>query len=581
MSDPTPSRPEAVEPFDLLVEAAEIVSRHTLNLDNLLDRLVGLVSRVVDSELIAIMLKMDDDSLKVRFSRGYDDDVAADLRVKLGKGITGAAAASRQTIVVNDVSQDRRYIEAVSSIRSEMAVPLIARGDLVGVIDLQSTKIGEFGDQERSLLELIASRFSIAIEAARLYRSTMRQNRVLKTLSEIAQEFSRILKLDQLLAKIAALIRPVIPYHALSILLLEEGGTVLKHYFGVRYDERIQWDNVKLGVGIVGVAAQTKQTVLVRDTRLDERYVPVIEGIRSEVAVPLLLKDKVIGVIDLECEQVGAFTAQSVQTLSLLAPQIATAIENARLYEQVARNEARMEQDLAAARVLQENLLYAATPEFPGVEIAAHNEAALEVTGDLYDFFPAPGLELGILIGDVSGKGTAAALYGALANGLLRNLVQPDQSPAVLLDTINHTLMERKIDARYLTALYAQWRPTERALVIANAGQPRPILRRNGKVQVLEVVGIPLGLLDDSNHEDTRIGLRPGDLLVIMSDGITETTSAAGADYDEKRLIQTIEAHPDASAQGLIRAIFDDIDDFSGGASPADDRTVIVVKISE
>jgi sigma-B regulation protein RsbU (phosphoserine phosphatase) len=395
MSDPTPSRPQADEPLDLLIEAAEIVSRHTLDLDHLLGRLVGLVSKVVDAELVAIMLKMDDDSLKIRFARGYDEDVAADLRVKLGKGITGAAAASRQTIVVNDVAQDPRYIEAAQAIRAEMAVPLIARGDLVGVIDLQSTQIGAFGDQEHSLLELIASHFSIAIEAARLYRATMRQNRVLKTLSEIAQEFSRILKLDQLLSKIASLIHPMIPYDALSILLLEESDTVLKHYFGVRYDERIQWDNVKLGVGIVGRATETKRPVLVRDTHLDDRYVAVIDGIRSEVAIPLMLKDKVIGVIDLECEQVDAFTSQTVQTLSLLAPQIATAIENACLYEQVAHNEARMERDLAAARALQENLLYAATPEFPGVEIAAHNEAALEVTGDLYDFFPTPGLVVG------------------------------------------------------------------------------------------------------------------------------------------------------------------------------------------
>jgi len=138
MSDPTPSRPQADEPLDLLIEAAEIVSRHTLDLG----RLVGLVSKVVDAELVAIMLKMDDDSLKIRFARGYDEDVAADLRVKLGKGITGAAAASRQTIVVNDVAQDPRYIEAAQAIRAEMAVPLIARGDLVGVIDLQSTQIG-------------------------------------------------------------------------------------------------------------------------------------------------------------------------------------------------------------------------------------------------------------------------------------------------------------------------------------------------------------------------------------------------------------------------------------------------------
>ena len=580
MPQPSPLRELTAEPLHLLVEAAEIVSGHTLDLDSLLEKLVALVRKVVDSELIAIMLKTDGDALRVRFAHGFDDGVADDLRIKLGKGITGAAAKALETIVVNDVNVDPRYIAAVPSVRSELAVPLIARGDLVGVIDLQSTQIDAFGEQEQSILELIASRFSIAIEAARLYRATARQNRDLKALTKIAQEFTHILQLDELLKKIASQLRPVIPYDALSILLLEEGGAVLQHYFGVRYDQHIQWDNIELGVGIVGTAAQTKQPILVIDTKLDDRYVAVIEGIRSEVAVPLMCKDKVIGVIDLECEQVGAFTARHVQTLLLLAPQIATAIENARLYEEVARNKARMEQDLTAARALQQNLLYAATPQFPGVEIAAHNEAAHEVAGDLYDFFPAPGLDLGILIGDVSGKGAAAALYGALANGLLRNLVQPDQSPAIVLKTINRVLMERKIDARYLTALYAQWRPAERSLVIANAGQPRPILRRSGKVTVLEAVGIPLGLLEGTVYEDLSIRLEPDDLLVTFSDGITETTSPTGADYDEKRLIRTIESHPKASAQELIDAIFNDVNAFSGGFNPADDRTAIVVKIS-
>ena len=581
MPHPSPLREQDAEPLHLLVEAAEIVSRHTLDLDSLLKKLVALVRKVVDSELVAIMLKTDGDTLKIRFAHGFDDGVADDLLVKLGKGITGAAAKGLETIVVNDVKTDPRYIATVPSVRSELAVPLIASGDLVGVIDLQSTQIAAFGEQERSILELIASRFSIAIEAARLYRATVRQNRDLKALSKIAQEFTHILQLDELLKKIASQLRSVIPYDALSILLLEEGGDGLQHYFGVRYDQRIQWDNVMMGVGIVGTAAQTKQPVLVRDTQLDDRYVAVIEGIRSEVAVPLMVKDKVIGVIDLECEQVGAFTTRHLQTLLLLTPQIATAIENARLYEEVARNKARMEQDLTAARALQKNLLYAATPQFPGVEIAAHNEAAHEVAGDLYDFFPAAGLDLGILIGDVSGKGAAAALYGALANGLLRNMVRPDQSPAVVLETINRALTERKIEARYLTALYAQWRPTEGSLVIANAGQPRPLLQRAGKVTVLEAVGIPLGLLEGTVYEDVRIGLEPGDLLVIFSDGITETTSAAGADYDEKRLVRTIESRPDASAQELIDAIFNDVNTFSGGANPADDRTAIVIKITE
>ncbi|MDA1315221.1 MAG: SpoIIE family protein phosphatase [Acidobacteria bacterium] len=579
---PTPVTDPQDGSLDLLIEASEIVSRHSLDLDTLLEQLVELVRKVVDCELVAVLLKSGTDALRIRRTFGYRNDrKTRSLRVNLGEGITGAAARDLQTTVVPDVSSDPRYIELVKAVRSEMAVPLVARGKLVGVIDLQSRQLGAFGDREQSVLELIASRFSIAIDAARLYRATLRQNQTLRTLSEIAQEFNRLRPLDELLTKIASLIRTIIPYDSLSILLLEKDGQVLKHYFGVRYDERIQWDNVKLGTGIVGVVAETKTPVLVRDTELDDRYVAIVEGIRSEVAVPLLLKNKVFGVIDLESEHVGAFRSDNVQMLSLLSPQITTAIENAQLYEEVAHNKARMEQDLTAARVLQQNLLYAPVPKFPGVEIAVRNEAALEVAGDLYDFFPTRGVELGVLIGDVSGKGAAAALYSALVSGLVRNLIEPEQSSALLLENLNSALRMRRFEARYLTALYAQWRPLEGEMVVANAGQPRPLLCRDGKVEVLPVVGIPLGLLKGSTYEEVRVALKPGDLLVIASDGITEAVSPAGAEYDEKSLIQTVESHARASAEEIVAAIFEDVVKVSGLDTPTDDQTVIAIRIGE
>ena len=577
-----PLRGSQAEALELLVQASEIVSGHSLDLDTLLEQLIELVRKVVDCELVAVLLKSGTDALRIRRTFGYrDDGKAQNLMVNLNEGITGAAARDLRTVVVPDVRSDPRYIKLVEAVRSEIAVPLVARGKLVGVIDLQSRQLDAFGDRERSVLELIASRFSIAIDAARLYRATLRQNQTLRTLSEIAQEFSRLRPLDELLTEIASLIRTIIPYHSLSILLLEQDGQVLKHYFGVRYDERIQWDNVKLGAGIVGVAAETKTPVLVRDTKLDDRYVAIVEGIRSEVAVPLLLKNKVFGVIDLESEHVGAFRSDSVRMLSLLAPQITTAIENAKLYEEVALNKARMEQDLTAARALQQNLLYAPVPKFRGVEIAVRNEAAAEVAGDLYDFFPTREIELGILIGDVSGKGVAAALYSALVSGLVRNLIEPEQSSALLLENLNSALRMRRFDARYLTALYAQWRPLEGEMVIANAGQPRPLLCRGGKVEVLPAVGIPLGLLKGSTYEEVRVALKPGDVLVIGSDGITEAVSPDGAEYDEKSLIHTVESHAGASAEEIVAAIFEDVTRLSGLSTPTDDQTVIAVRIRE
>ena len=571
---------ETDESLAILVEASEIVAGHSLDLDSLLSELVGLIRKVVDYQLVAVLLKSGESTLRIRFASGYSDDIVRKTRIEIGRGITGAAAQEMRTVIVNDVRHDPRYVEAIEGVLSEIAVPLVARGKLVGVIDVQALESNSFGDNERKLLELIGSRFSLAIDAAQLYRATLRQNRTLRTLSEIAQQFNRILRLDELLSKISGLVRTIIPYDAFSILLLEEGGDVLKHYFGVRYDQRIQWETMRLGQGIVGAAALTKQPVLVRDTRRDERYVAAVEGICSEVAVPLLVKDEVVGVIDLESEEVGAFTVEHQRTLTLLAPQVAAAIENARLYEQVERNKVRLERDLTAARTVQQHLLSSADPVFEGVEIAVRNDPATEVTGDLYDFFPFPGDHLGMVIGDVSGKGAAAALYAALAIGLLRNLVRPSRKPADLFKRLNEALLARRIDARYLTALFAEWHPSERRLVMANAGQPRPIVRRNGQVDRVAAEGVPLGLLEGTSYEAVPIELQAGDAVILVSDGITETRQASGSEYDETRLIEVVRRLPDASPRELVQAIFDDVNAFSSEAPQEDDRTVIALKIT-
>ena len=566
--------------MEILGEASEIVSGYTLDLDELLRQLAALVLKVVDYQVIAVFLRSGKESLRIRFAIGYREEVIRNLRLKMGEGIVGAAAQTRHTVVVNDVSKDPRYLMALDATRSELAVPLVARGKLVGVIDLQSPTPDAFSEYECKLLELIGSRFSLAIDGAQAHRATIKRNRTLQTLSGIAHEFSRILKLEELLQKVSSQVRALIPYDAFSIFLWDAKGGMLEHYFGVRFDERMQLRSMPASAGIVGAAASLAEPVLVRDTSLDERYVAAVTGIRSEVAVPLMLQHKVIGVLDLESQQIGAFSHEHVRTLSLLAPQVAAAIENARLYEQVAASQARLERDLRAARELQKSLLPSGCPSFEGIEISARNDPALEVSGDLYDFFPFPPEHLGILIGDVSGKGSAAALYAALVAGLLRNQVRADLSPAQLLVTADRALLARRIEARYLTALYAQWFPAERRMVLANAGQPLPLVRRGGHVEYIVAAGVPLGLLDGTAYDQTELRLDPGDLLVLASDGITETQGESGEEYGVRRLRELIESHPEASASELLDALFADVHEFSAGARQKDDRTLIVVKVT-
>ena len=359
MSQPVPVRKAAVrfrersELLDFLLEVS-VVTASTLDLDQLLNHVARIIHKVLPYDLFAILLYSERRrDLRIRYAVGHREDVVANLSLTLGEGITGTAAASREPVLVGDVRTDARYLNAVDAVRTELAVPMTARGKLVGVIDLQSTRVNAYSEYDRALLRLIAGRVSIAIENARLYRRVERHNRTLRTLAQVSREFSSILDLKELLGKIASSMRDLINYDAFSILLVDHDAQVLRHRFSIRYDRRVNTDNIPLGKGLTGAAAESRQVVRVDDTAQDPRYIASHADIRSELAVPLILQDRVIGVMDLESDRVAYFTEDHARTLALLAPQIATSVENARLYQELAQREKRMEEDLLAARELQ------------------------------------------------------------------------------------------------------------------------------------------------------------------------------------------------------------------------------------
>ncbi|MBV8731701.1 MAG: GAF domain-containing protein, partial [Acidobacteriia bacterium] len=361
---------ERSELLDFLLEVSAATAS-TLDLDQLLNHVARIIHRVLPYDLFAILLYIEKtQELRIRYAVGHREEVVSNLSLTLGEGITGIAAAQREPILVADVRTDPRYLNSVDAVRTELAVPMTARGKLVGVIDLQSTRLNAFSEYDKALLRLIAARVSIAIENARLYRRVERTNRTLRTLAQLSREFSSILDLNELLGKIASTMRELINYDAFSILLVDAEAKVLRHRFSLRYDQRVNVDNVALGKGLTGAAAESREVVRVNDTAKDPRYIASHPDIRSELAVPLLLQDRVIGVMDLESERVAYFTDDHARTLTLLAPQIATSIENARLYEELALKERRMEEDLRAARELQQVLLPDADPEIEGMEAA-------------------------------------------------------------------------------------------------------------------------------------------------------------------------------------------------------------------
>jgi sigma-B regulation protein RsbU (phosphoserine phosphatase) len=569
---------EREELLDFLLEVSTVTAE-TLDLDRLLANVAEIVKDVIPHELFAILLFHERTrTLRMRYSIGHRDEVAKNLSIGLGEGITGSAAALRQPILVRDVRQEPRYLNALDAVRAELAAPMLIRGKLVGVIDLQATRINAFSEQDRALLALIASRVGVAIDNARLYRRVADQNRTLRVLAHLSQEFSSILEIDELLTKIAVTVRALINFDAFSIFLINQDRKMLTCRFSQRYDEKTTIDNILVGKGITGAAAESRHPIRVADVRQDPRYIASHSDVLSEVAVPLVLRDRVIGVMDLESTRPAFFTESHVRALSLLAPQIATSVENARLYEELAQREQRMEQDLRAAYKLQSVLLPKLAPDVTGLEIALKSRPAREISGDLYDFFEHTAEYTLIAFGDVSGKGAAAALYGALVSGLLRILAPRRRTPAQLMKSLNEALLERRVDAQYATLSLVLWDSNARTFSITSAGTLPPMVCRDGKVLPLKAEGVPIGLLDDQDYDQVRVQAEPGDLLLLYSDGIEDQLSEL-EDYGRNRLRELVVANCSRTPRELVDAIFQDLDTFRGATPLTDDQTTIAIRV--
>jgi sigma-B regulation protein RsbU (phosphoserine phosphatase) len=577
-TDLTQSEQLKVEP--LLLEVADVVNT-TLDLDTTLSRVAELVRKVIEYEIFAILLVNEKaQDLRIRFQVGYAREVAERIKIKIGEGVTGIAAQRREAILVDDVSKHPEYISGAPNVRAELAIPLIVKNRVIGVLNLETHEAGRFNEEHKRLLTLIGSRMAVGIENARLHTRTTRQARTLVLLNEIARELTSILNVDELLKRIAELLSRLIDYQMFSILLVDSAGEKLQHRFSLRFQENIQLKHdVPLGDGLVGYAARHRQAVLVPDVSKDPRYISLNPETRSELAVPLIYKDKVIGVLDLEHTKRGFFTEDHKRTVTTLAAQVAIAIENARLYEEIARQEKRLERDLALARELQFRLLPQSLPKMPNLEVAAKFKPARAIGGDLYDFVNYSLDHMGMVIGDVSGKGAPAAIYAALVSGILRSHAPIEPGPAEMLRAVNFSLGERRIEGQFVSLIYAVWDDRNRSLKIANSGLPRPLYVHDGKIEVIEATGLPLGLFDDAEYDELTFKAKPGDMFVFFSDGIMDARNRAGDMFGRHRTEAVIVGCAEISADCVVKSLFKAAAEHSGGEEAFDDETVVAIKV--
>jgi len=570
-----------VEPADVayLMQLADALNT-TLDLETLLKRTAELVQAVIPYRIFAILLVNDRTrEMRVRFQIGHTMQVER-LHIPMGRGVVGQVALTRQPVLLNDVTAAESYVEVNPGVRSELAVPLIAKNRLIGVLDIESEQTGYFRPEHLRLLTLTASRIAQAIENARLYARVSRQAQTLTVLNEISAELTSILELDPLLERVGQLLRRLIDYQMFSILLLDEKGETLITRYAWRFGSaHAPMRSVPITSGLVGVAVREWRMVNVPDVLQDARYVAMNPETRSELIVPLFHKGRIIGVLDLEHTRVGFFNEEHERVLTTLAAQVAIAIENARLYQAVRTQEAQLERDISMAREVQLRLLPAAAPEMANAEMAVRFLPARTIGGDLYDFVDYGPGRMAIVLGDVSGKAAPAALFAALMSGIMHSAAQQRPEPAQMLAQLNAALQERMLDSQYVTMLFALWNDENRTLQVANSGAVQPIFCRSCDPVSVRVEGFPLGMFPNVIYDELTVATQPEDVIVFISDGILDAENAEGEMYGQERLAGLLCNRREQAAQEIADAVLADVSRFQGEHDRFDDETIIVLKV--
>ncbi len=414
----------------------------------------------------------------------------------------------------------------------------------------------------------------------------------LTTLYQIAQTINSSLDLDEVLALVMDKVIEMTGAERGFLMLVDEAGRL--DFKAARHMARadIEEPAFQVSRGIVEQVARTGQPLLATDAQFDDRLSSrasiLFLGVHSILCVPLQVKDHVIGLVYVDSRlHANSFNNDDLQTLTTFANQAAIAIDNARKYTELqelyrtVREKERLEQELRLAYSIQARLLPQQVPTVPGWEFAAVWEPAREVSGDFYDFIPTPDHRWGLFIADVADKGVPAALFMAMARGLLWASRADATSPAQALEQTNRHLEVHAAPGMFITACYAILDPATGIVTYANAGHNRPLwVRADGTVTELGSSDIALSVMPEARYQEHRVTLVPGDTLVMCTDGVTDATNAAGQHFDRTRLIDVLTQTRGKGAPAMARHIVQAVQEFSAGTAPFDDLTLLVVSRS-
>ena len=567
----------------LLLEAARIFNG-TLVYEELIQQVLRLVMTAVSAKA-ALVFRIDHDrsDLKIRFMR--DTDTA--LRVfhrDFGSGILGWVAHHRESVLLDDAANDPRVDTEIQQqigepVRTLVSVPLIARGQMIGVMEAINCIDGHFTPADLDIMIGLAHQIGVALDNAHLYRVARREALEKHLLLEIGKKLASPLRLDEVMAEILHSLSRAIRFDAGGVFVIspneDEVGAIYTEGYAPGANERVM---TKLGQGLIGHVAKSGEPAVVPDVSKDPRYISARRSTQSEIVVPMMLNGLVIGVMNLESDTLGAYRTDDLSLMEAFAAQAAVSLDRARLHEEILAGK-RLEEQLNIAREIQQSFLPDEDPVIKDYDVSGRNVASGQVGGDYYDFIKIVDNQYGIAIADVSGKGVPAALIMASFRASLIAEIRNNYSIRTIAQKVNNLLWESVRAGSFVTAVYCVLDSRNHILTFTNCGHNLPfLLRVDGQVEYLREGGQVLAVTPNVTYEERPVFLAAGEIAVFYTDGVTEVFNAEGEEYGLDRLTELVAQNRTKTSQELVDLIHDTVKHWAGPKHVFDDFTMIILK---
>ena len=561
----------------------------TQDLHSLLTVIMDTASELLNCEGSSLLLyDADSEDLIFDIARGARGGLLAQKRIPSGQGIAGECAQSRKPVVVNNAEEDERVLKSFDeeigfTTRNLLAVPMLARNTLIGVLEVVNSRDNRsYSRADVRLLNYLSNMAALAIYNRQLYEELKNRADELDCVYQISQSIGLHENLDDALDAAMNAIGEVLEVERVSVIIKDgESFRLVKMRGFAESDHDMRIDPNE---GIAGIVMRTGDPMLVRDIEKElqlsrinaDRY-----RTRSFISVPIIYDNNVVGVLNAADKRDGQpFDSFELKVLSTISYQMADAFSRM-LSRQRARRLNEYRKDLETAALIQMNSLPEIPSQIAGLRIATLYNACRDVGGDFYDLHYHSEDRISLVMADVSGKGVPAALFMEYSKTLLSGQIPRYLDPATTLTQTNKEIYRHSKMGMFVTLMLIQVERNLGRLRLASAGHNHQILFRmnTGQVESLSAKGSPLGVFEDTEYLDRVIEYNPGDLLLLYTDGITEAYNDSFEEFGEERLFELVRANRDAAPDDLRDEIMRRVGDFTAGVEPADDATMVVVRL--